>query len=246
LRKSKGGIEAVKRIPLIAAVLCLLAACSGSDASPALTTVAVTTTAAPTTTESVTTTTAATTTTTTEQTTTTTTIESTTTTATPQAKVQAIVWESAVDPARVNRTDPMPTFEADGATARLQLLLYGPGNVLDCDAITASTVPGAVLTDGCLVVQLALDVAADFRVTDNAPEASISLDALITPDGVQVSSIFVESGYPGTVGTVLTIAVLGGTPGSTLKIQTGSNEVGYTTHTFVVPPLEEFLPAPWA
>jgi hypothetical protein len=57
-----------------------------------------------------------------------------------------------------------------------------------------------------------------------------------------VDSIFGESAFPGTVENRLVITFEFGVPGSTLKFQTGSNEVGWTTHTYEVPPEEFFQP----
>ncbi len=98
---------------------------------------------------------------------------------------------------------------------------------------------------GWPVIQLAMDVDADFRATDTSPQANMFVDAVITPDGMQVRPVWSESCYPGTKNTVLTIRLLDAWRGSTFKIQTESNSVGYNTHSFVVPPLDEFQPAPW-
>ena len=67
-----------------------------------------------------------------------------------------------------------------------------------------------------------------------------------TPDGHQISSIWTTSGFPGTVDNGLDVFFPGGVPGSTLKFESGSNLVGWTTHTYEVQAAETMLPLPWA
>ncbi len=225
----------MRRIMLAGCAMVALAAC-GDDGDAASTTSPRTTAPAPSTTEATTTTSAT--------TTTTTTTTPATTTTEPAALVSAVVWESAVDASRVNQTDPIPTQTIDGVTVHLQLVMYGPAKGAgQFSADCADEIGDGPETD-CLLVQLTMDVDAAFRVDTNSPEASVSVDAAITSDGQQIESIWSESGYPGTRGTSLVVMLPGGKPGSTLKIATGSNLVGWSVMTFALP--AEFLPAPWA
>ncbi|HQZ35361.1 MAG TPA: hypothetical protein PK020_13125 [Ilumatobacteraceae bacterium] len=226
---------------LLPAVLLLssLSACGGSEGTAS--TVAPTepsaaTTQAPAATDAPTTTEAA--------TTLPTTTEAATTTTLKPSLVSGVVWASVVDPSRINQTTPIPSqTSASGVTVRLQLALYGPLKGAGTFSSECADEYEAELYADCLVVQLAMDVDPAFRVDGNSPDASMSVDAVITPEGKQLDSIWSESGYPGTKDTVLAVALPGATPGSTVKVSVGSNLVGYEILTFVLPP--EFLPTPW-
>lgn len=173
-----------------------------------------------------------------------TTTEAASTTTVKPSLVSAVVWQSAVDASRVNQPDPIPTQSVNGVTVRLQLAMYGPLKGAGKFSSDCAEEYEAELSTDCLLVQLSMDVASDFRVDGNSPEASMGVDAAITPEGKQIESIWVATGYPGTRDVGLVVMMPGATPGSMVKVSVGSNLVGYEILTFVLP--SQFLPVDWA
>lgn len=230
----------MKRFTLCVSLLAL-AACGGESATsattaPVATTGAPATTAAPVVADAPTTTIA--------PTTVPPTTEAATTTTVKPSLVTGVVWASVVDASRINQTTPIPTqTSASGITVRLQLALYGPLKGAGTFSTECADEYEAELYDDCLVIQLAMDVPADFRVDGDSPEAVIQVDAVITPEGKQFDSIWAEFGYPGTKDTVLATPLPGAKPGSIVKVSVGSNLVGYEILTFELP--SEFLSLPW-
>lgn len=169
-----------------------------------------------------------------------------TTTTTPPATGQGIVWRSDIDSARVNNTDPAPTFEADGITATIDMVLaVEPDAPTDSGSDCRAALDYQPIQDGpeqCLYVQWRFDVAADLQVDEYSEEGLLSGGALITPGGKQLNSGSGASGFPGTKDNVFAYTFAYGSPGSTLKFTTGNNTMVYTTHTYVVPPAESFQP----
>ena len=244
--------------PVAAALVC--AACSGDDDAASGTAAASTAAVAQTTSPTSDTSTGSAPTTIESTTTAAPTTEAPTTTATPTTRAPTttapleptytgIVWESAVDPARVNASGPAPTFEADGVTTTIQLLLWVPafaptelGRSCRERAQSQQDFEGGQLADRCLTVQGSFDVAPDVPTDENSPDASLAAGSLITLEGRQIDSVFASSAFPGTVDNGFVEQFPGGVPGSTLKFRTGSNLVGHTTHTYEVPPTEAFMP----
>jgi hypothetical protein len=138
-----------------------------------------------------------------------------------------------------------PTYTADGITSRVAAVivvdLSDPeinGAVADCAfQVDYAAEQGRPRATRCLVVQWSFDVAADFRVDEFSPEGGLSPGPFVGADGIQHDQAIVNTGLPGTVDNLISAAyplTAGGTAG-TLRFDTGSNLVGYTTHTFDVP-----------
>lgn len=249
-----------RTIPLLAAVALTVAACSSSDEAatddaateePAEstsptddpdTTDATSTTEASETTEPVATTTEAppttdaSTTTTEPPATTTSTTTAPTTTTLPVSSGRGLVWASAVDDSRINSTD-LPTFSADGIDSSLDIVAVFDASAptdqgRDCQEEIDFQGSDA---DSCLYVQVRFDVSDDFRTDGNSAEGSAIIDAVVSADGQQQDGGFISSGFPGTVGNLLSEFFPGAAEGSTVRFSTGSNLVGYTIHTYEVP-----------
>ena len=144
---------------------------------------------------------------------------------------RGLVWESAVDPDRVNTDVPRPSWEADGVTAELDMVIVAPGSDPACVAVNAREGTSAPV---CLIVQVRVDVG-EVDVDDDHPQATAAIDAVITYDRDQLDSAVVVTGYPGTRDRTITDAFPGAASGSTVKIRTGTEASGWTVHDYVVP-----------
>jgi len=153
---------------------------------------------------------------------------------TREDQLMGVVWRSAVDPSRVNQpAETRPIHSAEHVEARVDLFLLLPGDHEYCEEATEWFADQRVRGDQCLVVQIEFDVAA------NAGEfgGGVSIDAMLTPDRRQIDVYEYESGVPGAVGRVLTVAIPDGGPGSTLFL-----DVDGETWQVDVPPVEAFAP----
>ena len=101
---------------------------------------------------------------------------------------------------------------------------------------------GGELATECLNLEFAFDVAADFRTDESSEEGGLRFPSVVTPDGKQIELAIGERGIPGTDDNWLTAEFAGAVPGSTLRWETGSDLVGWTTHVYEVPPADQFLP----
>lgn len=149
-------------------------------------------------------------------------------------QLMGVVWRSAVDPSRVNQSaETRPIHSAEHVEARVDLFLLLPGDHEYCEEATEWFSDQRVRGDQCLVVQIEFDVAA------NAGEfgGGVSIDAMLTPDRRQIDVYEYESGVPGAVGRVLTVAIPDGGPGSTLFL-----DVDGETWQVDVPLVEAFAP----
>lgn len=162
---------------------------------------------------------------------------------------EGLVWASAAGDDRINTDTPQPTFEADGVTSRIESVLWvesgGTSDVQRAcreEADLEQEFGGGELATECLIAQWTFDVSADFRTDEFSVDGGLSARSLVTPEGKQIDSFVAASGFPGTVDNRLVVTFAGGVPGSTLRFDTGSNLVGFTTHVYEVPPAEEFLP----
>jgi hypothetical protein len=215
-----------------------LGACSGNDddvdavdaplVTPATSSNAVTSTANTTTTEPTTSSPATT----------------TTTTAAPGETGRGLVWESVVDPGRVNTSELRPTFEADGVTSLIDMVVVVPsGSTTELQRWCAHAVideqefDGGEMAQQCVLLQLRFDVAPEFRVDENSPDATVGSASLVSVDGRQVDSISVDRAFGGSVGNRHVVMLPFGGEGATIRWISGSNLVGFTTHTYVVPDL---------
>jgi hypothetical protein len=171
------------------------------------------------------------------------------TTAPASEPSEGLVWASAASDDRINTDTPQPTFEADGITSQIESVLSvksgGANDVQQAcreEADLEQEFTGGELATECLIVQWAFDISADFRTDEFSVDGGLSARVLVNPQGNQINSFFAASGLPGTVNNRLVVTFAGGVPGSTLRFDTGSNFVGFTTHVYEVPPGEEFLP----
>lgn len=230
---------------VIAVAVITMAACSGDDdaeEATASTDADAATTAAATTAGPATTATPATTTTAAATTTSTTTTTTPPTTTAPEPGNVGVVWHSVVNLERVNQpADTQPTFTADGVTSRIDMFLMmdadTDGDAGDACRDAIDRTPAGD-DEQCLLVQWSFDVAADFP----GEEALLSARQLLNPDGRQIDSAVAAVGVPGANGVGLTELYAGGEAGSTLRFDTGGNEVGFTTHVVDVPPRDAFQP----
>jgi hypothetical protein len=163
--------------------------------------------------------------------------------------LRGLVWESAVDPGRVNTDSEQPVFEANGITARIQMILEVDAEATnntsrDCAREISLTTGGggAARPTQCLYVQWAFDVPIDFPTSEFSDEGALIPDSVVNPDGIQVNAFGATYAFPGTRDNIANGFFVGGLPGSTLRFDTGSNDVGFTTHVYQVPPGDAFLP----
>ena len=156
------------------------------------------------------------------------------------------MWGSTVDSNRVNTDTPPPAYDADGISSQIEAVIWiesGTGNAIKeaCrnEAELLQQEEGGLLATECLGVQWIFDVSPDF----GDDEGSLSAGSLVTPDGKQIDSMgAMIRAASGTTENLLINFFAGGEPGSTLRFDTGSNSVGYTTHVYEVPEAEDFLP----
>lgn len=217
--------------PIVVLLMAGLAACGGADAGAPLSPVTVTVTA----TETATVTEAA--------------MEATTTspvaapTSAQTGPHLGMVWTSQVDPGRINQpAGSQPTFDSDGITSRIELILYvdasAPGDLAnECESQLDGWNSSPDATH-CLFVQWSFDVPSDYEADD----ANLSPGPLLTPEGRQIDQGTTTSGVPGAKNVVIGEYYPGGVPGSTLRWDVGSNEQGRANLKFEVPSSESFLP----
>lgn len=165
---------------------------------------------------------------------TTTTEEETTTTTEPPA-YEGIVYDGGTE----------PTFSAHGVTSRIDAIvvveLTDPEvedtRFVDECASQVEQRPEATSATSCVVIQWSFDVAADFRVDENSPDAHLIPGAFVGADRIQHDQGSAAVGVPCTVANVMSAAypLTAGNSAGTLRFVTGSNFVGNTTHTFEVP-----------
>ena len=94
---------------------------------------------------------------------------------------------------------------------------------------------GGDLADQCLVVLWRYQVSDEFLTNQNSPNAGLSMRSIVTADRRQYDSIFGSSALPGTVDNIAEGVFPHGGEGSTIYWSTGSNLVGWTQHTYIVP-----------
>jgi hypothetical protein len=165
----------------------------------------------------------------------TTTTERPTTTTVPVPDYQGLVFGPGTE----------PTFTAEGITARITRLFVVDvtdpeigGLVDDCAWYIGYDVEqGGPPANSCLAVEWSFDVASDFRVDANSPDGSLTPGAFVAADGIQHDAGVITSGLPGTVNNRINYVypLTAGDTAATLHFDTGSNLVGWTTHTFQVP-----------
>ena len=171
---------------------------------------------------------------------TTSTTTSTSTTSTTVAPTTTAATTTTVAPYHGLRfpEGQMPTFAADGVTARINLITYFDTTAPEAELVDECRFEiefERAATTQCLYVQWEFDVAADFPVDEYSPDGGLSSDDYIGPDGIAHSSAFAASGYPGTVKNHLGIVYAVTAPGGSVRFQTGSNLVGWTVHEFPIP-----------
>lgn len=148
-----------------------------------------------------------------------------------------VVWESAVDPARVNTDTEQPAVEGNGVALRLQL-------VVDIDPAVSGELGDAcadelenldIPAERCLLAQFAFNVAEDADLLSD--EAFLTVDAIINPDGRQIDVFQFADAFPGTIDNLMNGMIPGGEPGATVKVS-----IEFDTYDFVIPPADQFLP----
>lgn len=173
------------------------------------------------------------------------------TSATPSAGAQSpvapgnlgLVWASAVDDARVNRpVSEQPKFDAGRKLeSSIDAIIYVDASTEGdlskgcADEIESS---GKSSDTHCLLVQFAMNVPSSYR----AEEAGLAPGPLLNPDGRQIEKATVTDGVPGAKHVTIAEFYAGGTPGSTLRWDVGSNEQGWKTMKYRIPKLDAFLP----
>lgn len=154
-----------------------------------------------------------------------------------------LVWASVVDDGRVNQpTSEQPRFDGgDKITTSLDSVLYvdaaGEGELSQgcADEIEAS---GNAKDSHCLMVQFAMDVPASYR----AETAGLAPGAMLTPNGRQIDKATITDGVPGAKHVVIAEFYAGGTPGSTVRWEVGSNEQDWKTIKYRIPQIQAFRP----
>lgn len=170
----------------------------------------------------------------------TTTVPRTTTTAQP--RYEGIVFKDT--------PGSEPAFAADGVTARVDAAIVvetgdpeperGAGIVDSCvqevDTFLELNPAVTARPSSCLVIQWSFDVDPGFRVDQDSPEAGLSPGKYLGADGIEVDQAIIETGLPGSQQNIIFAAYpLTAGLGGTLRFMTGSNLVGYTTHSWQVP-----------
>lgn len=148
-----------------------------------------------------------------------------------------------VDDGRVNQPrDEQPVFEGGhGIKTRIEMLIWvdrtETGDLADgCNE--AIEMNGKRGDSRCMYVQLSFDVPAKYR----AEEAGIAPGPMLTKKGRQIDRGTIELAVPGAKGVGIAEFYPGGEPGSTLRWDVGSNELGYKTLKYKIPKKSEFLP----
>jgi hypothetical protein len=154
------------------------------------------------------------------------------------------VWSSTVDSSRINQTGPAPEFTSEhGVVTRLDLMIYVEAGTGASDSLAGSCAQviqysGKPDDTHCLYVQWQMDVPADYA----AEQANITPGPILTPAGRQIDQGVTQTGLPGAKGVGISVYYAGGEPGSTLRWDVGSNELGYETVVYDVPPRDDFMP----
>lgn len=158
---------------------------------------------------------------------------------------RAAVWESAVDPGRINISANHPIGAADGIASGIDMVAVTPADAdtalgRACIAVAEDT---GVDAAQCLVVQFRFDVAAGFATDASAPRAELTRIRAVGADGVAVTSGYGKWALAGTADNNLTILLPGLGEGATVYWSTGSTLVGYTEFSGVVPGM--IAPVDW-
>lgn len=171
-----------------------------------------------------------------------TTEEETTTTEEQTDGDVGVVWNSGVDPSRINTTEGQPVESALGITSSIDMLILLTTENDLCDEVIEADESPEKATQ-CLLVQFRFDVGPDIG-TQYTDTAALTAEDAVTAEGRQVKSggfPYLDA-YADTVGnTVVAVYPFAG-PGSTLRWTV--NDGSYDTETFVytAPPAEAFLP----
>lgn len=162
----------------------------------------------------------------------------------PEPDAYGLVWQSVVDPKRVNTRRPRPTFDGGPISVRIDsiVLISADGTSQNSASCAASIESFQVESDTCLGVQYRYDVGTDLAVDQNSQDGSIIAGAAITPDGLQLDSGLADAAFPGTRDNIFVALYAGGVPGSTIRFRTGNNLAQYVDHELVVPPREQLKP----
>ena len=160
-----------------------------------------------------------------------------------------IVWSSAVDDARVNRTDEPPGFTVAGVDVQVQLYVYDEDNDLGCrwELDVGST---------CLVAQVSFDVPEETETFYG--DVSVIFDDAVTAEGRQVGCAYPTEEFwvagcaadalPGTTDTVLVGYFPDAGPGSMLSLSVNgvdSPDASSDPMVIEVPGIEEFQQLDW-
>lgn len=156
------------------------------------------------------------------------------------------MWESAVDPARVNITEGQPTFTVGAVSGRVQSYIAvdttsAQGDIgTECaDTISLGEANNAAgtATGRCVFVQIAFDVADE--MPDDG-QASITPAAYVGPDSIQVEAVRSTGGfaYGGTANNTMLFEFANTDPGGVLRLDVDGGEVA--TIKLDIP--AEFLP----
>lgn len=158
----------------------------------------------------------------------------------PLLAPRAAVWESAVDPERVNITAGHPVGQADGITSAVDMFAVTP---LDADtavgrACRDTAVKIRVDVRECLIVQFRFSVAAS--LTSNGELIRIRAT---TAGGIDVAAVYGQWGVPGTLDAGFTVILPGAAERSVVYWSTGTEDSGYTEFSAAVPAM--MLPVDW-
>jgi hypothetical protein len=133
-----------------------------------------------------------------------------------------------------------PTFVKDGVTSRITTVEVVNADDFDTALGCASEVQvQKVLATSCLHVAWSFDVAPTFPNPSNGDGAGLTPGPFIGADHKEQEAGLIESGLPGTVDNKIDVYFPLTTPSSAgvLHWQTGSNDVGWTTQTYLIPNL---------
>ena len=158
---------------------------------------------------------------------------------------RAAVWESAVDPARINIVANHPIGAADGIASGIDMVAVTPADPdralgRTCRQVAADA---GVHAGECLVVQFRFDVEPGFTTHASAPHAELRRIRAVAGDGTEVRSDYGKWALAGTTDNSLTILLPGVAEGATIYWSTGSTLVGYTEFSGTVPGM--IAPVDW-
>lgn len=119
----------------------------------------------------------------------------------PDDEWLGLVWESRVDPERVNAADvPRPSWQEAGVLWEVDMIAEVPGSYDLCaeemDRERADVTPVVAATETCLLVQLRWDAPGSPL---EVGYAAVTLDSVIRPDSQSVDFYAYENGHLGTV-----------------------------------------------